>query len=101
MTKDTKTRRITGERSARPASHRLGPSLPRTLGQSAEEHPQTTATSSKGLSQMARVRAAREMIHARGSEVLALQGFMALFHREVPQGRVFAMIQDLKSQGKR
>lgn len=54
-----------------------------------------------GPSQMERVRAARDLINGRGSEVLALQGFMAIFHPEVPRQRVMEMVYDLKEQGKR
>jgi hypothetical protein len=37
-----------------------------------------------GTSQMERVRAARAILHSRaGSEALAFQGFMAIFHPEV------------------
>lgn len=54
-----------------------------------------------GQSQMERVRAAREIINGRGSEIFALQGFMALFHPEVPHLRVMEMVADLKAQGKK
>lgn len=54
-----------------------------------------------GPSQLERVRAARAIIQGRGSEVLALQGFMAILHPEVGADRVRELVADLKHQGKR
>lgn len=55
----------------------------------------------KGPSQMERVRAARAIIQARNSETLALEGFMAIFHPEVPITKVKELVSDLRDQGKR
>lgn len=52
----------------------------------------------QGPSQMDRVRAARAIIDSRRSnaEPLALAGFMAIFHPEVPQDKVRELCRDLK-----
>ena len=53
-----------------------------------------------GPSQMTRVRAAREIIHSyRGNaEALALFGFMAIFHPEVPEATVREMCRDRRDR---
>lgn len=52
-----------------------------------------------GRSQMERVRAARAIINGRrGSEALALEGFMAIFHPEFPAAKMRDMVREVRDR---
>ncbi len=52
-----------------------------------------------GVSQMERVRAVRAILHSHlGSEALAFQGFMAIFHPECPEAVVRQAAQEIRER---
>lgn len=54
-----------------------------------------------GVSQLERVRAARAILHSRaGTEALALQGFMAIFHPDYPEEKVREIVRDVRERGR-
>ncbi len=59
----------------------------------------TLARKLPGTSQMDRVRAARAILHSRsGSEALAFQGFMAIFHPEVSAAAVRDAAREIRDR---